>query len=97
MEEPEKPGRTLGTATSREPVGTATARARRRRIEGPAELVQAEVGEPVPIGPGTSTYRRRRRASRVGYRLRETPRRVGSDAERPPAEHRGKVEACMPS
>nr|DAN75622.1 MAG TPA: hypothetical protein [Caudoviricetes sp.] len=35
-----------------------------KKAEGPAEPVRTEVGEPVPIRAGTSTYRRRRLARR---------------------------------
>ena len=65
--------------------------------EGPAELVQAEVGEPVPIGPGTPTYRRRRVASISDNREGEAREDRRSDAGRPAAEYRGKVGTCMPS
>ena len=55
------------------------------------------MGDPVPIGPGTSTYRRRRGASisdNGGGKDRGDGR---SDAEVVAEEYRGKVEACMPS
>nr|DAO18149.1 MAG TPA: hypothetical protein [Caudoviricetes sp.] len=98
-EEPVKPGRTLGTATDQD-------RHRRRRRDvyrpatGPARGRAGSAGRqgrtctdrvgtfyvPPPAG-----------AVEVGEPLQQAPAAGGLGAERPVAEYRGKVEACMPS
>lgn len=98
-EEPEKPGRTLGTATRRTGTGAAVWDAY-RPATGPARSRADSAGRqgrtctdrvgtfyvPPPAG-----------AVEVGEPLQQAQAADGLGAERPAAEYRGKVEACMPS
>nr|DAJ39969.1 MAG TPA: hypothetical protein [Caudoviricetes sp.] len=99
-EEPEKPGKTLRTATRldrhrRRRRGRLRTGSAGERWEGRGR--PPRVSEPVPIARGPSTYRRRRAASILDNSEGEAHDDRRSRARRPAAKYRGKVEACMPS